>query len=745
MDCAIETDKLESGELSDYVANYLLREHEDQLLTILDDENTSTSRHHSVSINCLDLLQHNVVLGTILLHKPLEYQSIYDEGVQKAQEQLLERKKEEDPTNYALQYMTVKASCHLRLHSLPRCPELCKPTVTSIRAEDINRLLSVSGTVIRTAPVKMIHQRRDYVCAKCNHQFNVECDFEMRNEMKIPAECPSQDSAKACGGTKFDVLPGSETCRDYQEVRIQEQVHKLTVGSIPRSITLVLHDDLVDRCKPGDDVTVVGVLRKRWRPLQRDQRPDIELALTAEHVRVRNEERGADRVSKELANEFESYWQRHKANPLAARDFLLRMTCPSLAGMYLVKLATLLTILGGVSHTDRSGMKVRGESHMLLVGDAGTGKSQVLRYAAKLSPRSVLTTGIGSTAAGLTCTAVKDSSGEWMLEAGALVLADGGVCCVDEFDSIKNDERTAVLEAMEQQTISVAKAGMVCKLRTKCTVVAATNPKGGKLDRGSALHSQTGLATPLISRFDVVLLLSDHQDPNRDKRLSSHILASTGGGAASQQKRESLGANPGSAAAAAVASEEPWQLEKLRSYLEYVKVKMQPTLSEPAQKVLSGYYSMQRNSAERDAARSTIRMLEALVRLAQAHARLMFRPECTVMDAVFAVVLMEGSYNSSRLLDHNFSVLRAEFVDDPDEQYKMLEQMVLNGLGVDLGPDDGGACGACDEQQPPHSSANKRPREEEEQPFIDFNVGAPPPARQERRRHLEGLCEHVGL
>ena len=102
MDCAIETDKLESGELSDYVANYLLREHEDQLLTILDDENTSTSRHHSVSINCLDLLQHNVVLGTILLHKPLEYQSIYDEGVQKAQEQLLEQKKEEDPTNYAL-------------------------------------------------------------------------------------------------------------------------------------------------------------------------------------------------------------------------------------------------------------------------------------------------------------------------------------------------------------------------------------------------------------------------------------------------------------------------------------------------------------------------------------------------------------------------------------------------------------------------------------------------------------------
>ena len=501
--------------------------------------------------------------------------------------------------------------------------------------------------------------------------------------MRMPPECPSAGlSAKACGNTKFDVIPGSETCRDYQEVRIQEQVHKLTVGSIPRSITLVLHDDLVDRCKPGDDVTVVGVLRKRWRPLARDQRPDIELAITAEHVRVRNEERGADRVSKELAQEFADYWARHADRPLAARDWLLQQVCPSLAGMYLVKLATILTLLGGVSHTDRSGMKVRGESHMLLVGDAGTGKSQVLRYAAKLSPRSVLTTGIGSTAAGLTCTAVKDSSGEWMLEAGALVLADGGLCCVDEFDSIKNDERTAVLEAMEQQTISVAKAGMVCKLRTKCTVVAATNPKGGKMDRSVALHSQTGLATPLISRFDIVLLLSDSQDAERDQRLSSHILANTptvagvACGGSQTASRSSAGA---------FAGEESWPLEKLRQYLEYVKVKFEPSLSEGAQRVLTGYYSMQRGAEDRDAARSTIRMLEALVRLAQAHARLMFRSECDVMDAVFAIVLMEGSHNSSRLLDQAFSVLKAEFPDDPDGEYKVLEQTVLHGMG------DGGA------------------------------------------------------
>jgi DNA helicase MCM9 len=233
------------------------------------------------------------------------------------------------------------------------------------------------------------------------------------------------------------------------------------------------------------------------------------------------------------------------------------------------------------------------------------------------------------------------------------------------------------------------------------------------MDRSVALHSQTGLATPLISRFDIVLLLSDSQDPQRDQRLSSHILANTpsaSGASAADGDGHSCAAracgvgsstrarDDGSAGAAtdgAAFTEDAWSLEKLRQYLEYVRVKLQPTLSEEAQRVLTGYYSMQRGAQDRDAARSTIRMLEALVRLAQAHARLMFRPECLVMDAVFAIMLMEGSYNSSRLLDHDFSVLKEEFVDDPDELYKTREYAILTGIGIDpadvgVGVDTGG-------------------------------------------------------
>ena len=701
--CSFNIDQFDEWEyVLDVVSNFILETQTDQLVAILESENPSVSTHHSIALNFLDFLERDLIVGTLYVHHPDRMQKTFDQAVIDAQEKLYEALKQEVPPRIDLPFLTIKQSCHLRFFSLPRCPELWKPTVSSIRAADINRLLTVSGTVIRRGNMKLIHQKREYKCPKCEHRFLVESDFEQRNEMKMPLECPSASaglSARPCNATRFEQIEGSETCRDYQEVRIQEQVHRLTVGSIPRSITLVLQDDLVDRCKPGDDVTIVGVLRKRWRPLLKDARPDIELAITAEHVRVHNEERGAERVSRELQEEFASFWRRMEAAPLAGRDFLLRQACPALAGMYLVKLATLLTLLGGVGHTDRTGMKVRGESHMLLVGDAGTGKSQVLRYAARLSPRSVLTTGIGSTAAGLTCTAVKDTSGEWMLEAGALVLADGGLCCVDEFDSIKAEERTAVLEAMEQQVISVAKAGMVCKLRTKCTVFAATNPKGGKMDRTIPLHTQTGLPTPLISRFDIVLLLADSQDAGRDEKLAAHILGGDDGKGGGRGGRSGGGGGvpvyhddgeparadgmSQCAASQVAAGEEAWPLEKLRQYLEYVRATFKPTLSDAAQRVLTAYYSRQRGLYDRDSSRTSIRMLEALVRLAQAHARLMFRGVCQVVDAVHAIMLMEGSQNVSSMLELEFSMLKADFPADPEAEYRAREQAILGALNVD--------------------------------------------------------------
>ena len=463
------------------------------------------------------------------------------------------------------------------------CPGV-SPAVNHIRTRHTGRLLTLYGTVTRLSAVKSHEVEQLMECTSCGLRFLVSYNKDVTKPTELPSICPSagDQQTKRCKNSSFRVArAGRPVVSDYQELRIQDPVgrtrstfgaswtlaqHHASSGAIkyelsrektkprtsvsiataPHALLVVLEDDLVDKCKAGDDICVTLVVQWRWHRAVRDQRAQLEQIGHATSLQVISKlPSSLSGTSEEDLASIATFWSafngrscvsntenkelhRIPLGPLHGRNIILKSVCPQLHGLKTVKLAFLLALLGGVPRSEPDGgATIRGDSHLLIVGDPGMGKSQLLRYAAQVAPRSVLTSGVGSTAAGLTAAAVNsDGSEEWMLDAGALVLADGGICCIDEFDTISTGERAAIHEAMEQQTVSFAKGSIVATLQTRCSVFGATNPSGMKFDPNESLALNTGLAPPLLSRFDCVFILQDDKDPDQDKLMSAHMLAS---------------------------------------------------------------------------------------------------------------------------------------------------------------------------------------------------------------------------
>ena len=610
--------------------------------------------HYSVPVVVTELIDYTPILAQGLLSHPDEILPLFNKALLQIQRQDVFNIQPESEDQIVP--CCVKMNSHIRLEYLPPVEPITKMTISTIRSSDVGKLIQLSGTVIRTGAIRMLEVSREYQCSsgKCLYRFQVFSD---------PAQGHLFDLPRVCSGckksTRFELIPNSTVCSDYQEIKIQEQVEKLTIGSIPRSLIALVQDDLVDSIKAGDNVTVVGVLIRRWKPTYPDVRCELESVLQVNSIRIRKGQMAQTIATAEHIKEFQDLWLKYKDKPLAGRNFIIQSICPQVIGLFPVKLAVLLTVIGGCSNVDANGLKIRGEPHMLLIGDPGTGKSQFLRFTSELATRSVLTTGIGTTSAGLTCTAVKEH-GEWALEAGALVLADRGICCIDEFSGIRSADRSSIHEAMEQQTLSVAKAGLVCKLNTRTSVFAVTNPKG-KYDLNENISVNTAIASPLLSRFDIILVLLDTPNAEWDKIVSSFILSD--------------------ALVEKTTSHQQWSLSKLQAYINWIKETFQPKVTAEAIRVLERYYQLQRASDVNSSARTTIRLLESLTRLSQAHARLMAHEQVQVSDAVMAVYMVEASMATTSMLGIT-SVLHTDFPMDPDADFAAQQEIVLRELNL---------------------------------------------------------------
>jgi replicative DNA helicase Mcm len=489
------------------------------------------------------------------------------------------------------------------------------PAETPLRrigADHIGHLIMARGIIVRASSVMPLVVKATFRCSVCGEMNHIE---QSGQTIQRPQKCLACDNRKG-----FELVPKESVFIDSQNVSIQERPEDLPPGQLPRSIHVELKDDLVDLARPGDRITLTGFIKLLSLYGRGGELRTFDIQVDASYTEISGREMDLMEISPEDEEAILEV-----ANDPWVFQKLMGSIAPSIYGYEHIKESILYLLFGGVLK-ERPDMRIRGDVNVLLVGDPGTAKSQMLNFASKAAPRGLMTTGRGSTAAGLTAAVVKEGgTGSFVLEAGALVLADKGVCCIDEIDKMRDEDRGAIHPAMEQQVVPIAKGGIVATLNSRTSILAAANPSLGRYNPYQTIAQNITLPVTILSRFDLIWILKDQPDSQLDADIAEHILGLH---------------------RVLTSVEAPLSMELLKKYISYAK-KVKPIITDDVIERFKDFYVKMRNASieggEAAAIAITARQLEGLVRLAEARARAHLRAEISVEDAEAAINLMRKS------------------------------------------------------------------------------------------------------
>ncbi|XP_068082893.1 DNA replication licensing factor Mcm2 [Anabrus simplex] len=599
------------------------------------------------------------VLGYFMPEAPFEMLKIFDEVAKELVLSIF-------PT-----YHRVTDEIHVRISDLPLIEE-----IRTFRKIHLNQLVRTMGVVTSTTGVLPQLSVVKYDCNKCGYvlgPFTQTQDTEVK-----PGSCPE------CQSTGPFMINMEQTIyRNYQKITLQESPGRVPAGRIPRSKDCIMLADLCDRCKPGDEVDVTGIYTNNYDgSLNTEQGfPVFSTVLVANHVIVKDCKQIVQSLTDEDVAAITRLSKDHRIG-----ERIVASIGPSIYGHEYIKRALALALFGGESKNPGQKHKLRGDINVLICGDPGTAKSQFLKYVEKIAPRAVFTTGQGASAVGLTAYVKRSpQTHEWTLEAGALVLADQGVCLIDEFDKMNDQDRTSIHEAMEQQSISISKAGIVTSLQARCSVIAAANPIGGRYDASMTFIDNVNLSEPILSRFDILCVVRDEVDPVQDQHLANFVVAShIRHHPKSKVDNEEEVVHPVDPMLADI---EPIPQELLKKYIVYARENIHPKLQNmDQQKVANMYGQLRKESLTTGSLPITVRHIESVIRMAEANARMHLREYVQEDDVNMAIRMMlecfveTQKYSVMKTIRNSFQKYLNYRKDNSELLYYILRQMTLDQL-----------------------------------------------------------------